>query len=78
MHPRQIQLKKEGADKYDQTMTESLVNLVLIFLAYLLIGKVEDIGYRKGYQDGVASKPPRVKIGFKTKQSKDDDTTSIH
>ncbi len=59
-------------------MTESLINVVLIFLAYLLIGKVEDIGYRKGYQDGVASKPPRVKIGFKTNQSKGDDTTAIH
>lgn len=59
-------------------MTESLVNIVLILLAYLLIGKVEDIGYRKGYQDGMASKPPRVKIGFKTNQSKDNDTTAIH
>ena len=59
-------------------MTQSLVNLVLIFLAYLLIGKVEDIGYRKGYQDGAANRPPRVKIGFKTIQKKEDDTTSIH
>ena len=59
-------------------MTQSLVNLVLIFLAYLLIGKVEDIGYRKGYQDGAANRPPRVKIGFKTNQKKEDDTTSIH
>lgn len=49
-------------------MTESLINVVLIFLAYLLIGKVEDIGYRKGYQDGTANKPPRVKIGYKTNQ----------
>lgn len=32
-------------------MTEYLINVVLIFLAYLLIGKIEDIGYRKGYQD---------------------------
>lgn len=59
-------------------MTECLINLVLIFLAYLLIGKVEDIGYRKGYQDGAANRPPRVKIRFKTNQHKDDDTTSIH
>lgn len=59
-------------------MTQSIVNLVLIFLAYLLIGKVEDIGYRKGYQDGAANRPPRVKIGFKTNQKKEDDTTSIH
>lgn len=59
-------------------MTESLINVVLIFLAYLLIGKVEDIGYRKGYQDGTDNKPPRVKIGFKTNQQKDNDTTSIH
>lgn len=36
-------------------MTGSLINVVLIFLAYLLIGKIEDIGYRKGYQDGAAS-----------------------
>lgn len=28
-------------------MTESLINLVLIFLAYLLIGKVEDIDQKK-------------------------------
>lgn len=47
-------------------MTEYLINVVLIFLAYLLIGKIEDIGYRKGYQDGATSRPPRVKIGFKT------------
>lgn len=59
-------------------MTESLINLVLTFLAYLLIGKVEDIGYRKGYQDGAANRPPRVKIGYKTNQQKDNDTTSIH
>ena len=59
-------------------MTESLINGVLIFLAYLLIGKVEDIGYRKGYQDGAASRPPRVKIGFKNNQKKDNDTTAIH
>lgn len=59
-------------------MTESLINVVLIFLAYLLIGKVEDIGYRKGYQDGSTNRPPRVKIGYKTNQRKEDDTTSIH
>lgn len=59
-------------------MTESLINIVLIFLAYLLIGKVEDIGYRNGYQDWAANKPPRVKIGYKTNQRKDNDTTSIH
>ena len=59
-------------------MTESLINLALIFLAYLLIGKVENIGYRKGYQDGAADRPPRVKIGFKTNQKKDNDTTTIH
>lgn len=59
-------------------MTVSLINVVLIFLAYLLIGKVEDIGYRKGYQDGAADRPPRVKIGYKTNQQKDDDTTFIH
>lgn len=59
-------------------MTESLINIVLIFLAYLLIGKVEDIGYREGYQDGATNRPPRVKIGFKTNQKKEDDTTSIH
>lgn len=59
-------------------MTGSLINVVLIFLAYLLIGKVEDIGYRKGYQDGAASRPPRIKIGFKINPSKDNDTTSIH
>lgn len=58
-------------------MTEALINGVLILLVYILIGKVEDIGYRKGYQDGAASKPPRVKIGFKTK-SQDDDKSSIH
>ena len=28
-------------------MTAALINVVLIFLAYLLIGKIEDIGYRK-------------------------------
>lgn len=59
-------------------MIESLANLVLILFAYLLIGKVEDIGYRKGYQDGAADRPPRVKIGYKTNQQKDNDTTSIH
>lgn len=59
-------------------MTGSLINVVLIFLAYLLIGKVEDIGYRKGYQDGASNKPPRIKIGFKTNQPKDNDTTVIH
>lgn len=59
-------------------MTEYLINVVLIFLAYLLIGKIEDIGYRKGYQDGADSRPPRVKIGFKTNQKKDNDTTTIH
>lgn len=59
-------------------MTEYFINVVLIFLAYLLIGKIEDIGYRKGYQDGAASRPPRVKIGFKTNQKKDNDTTTIH
>ena len=59
-------------------MTEYLINVVLIFLAYLLIGKIEDIGYRKGYQDGAANRPSRVKIGYKTNQQKDDDTTSIH
>ena len=59
-------------------MTEYLINVVLIFLAYLLIGKIEDIGYRKGYQDGAANRPPRVKIGVKTNQKKDNDTTTIH
>lgn len=59
-------------------MTESLINLVLIFLTYLLIGKVEDIGYRTGYQDGATNRSPRVKIGFKTNQKKENDTTSIH
>lgn len=59
-------------------MTEYLINVVLIFLAYLLIGKVENIGYRKGYQDGAVSRSPRVKIGFKTNQKKDNDTTTIH
>lgn len=59
-------------------MTVSLINVVLIFLAYLLIGKVEDIGYRKGYQDGAANRPPKVKIGYKTNQQKEDDTTAIH
>lgn len=54
-------------------MTGLLINLVLFLLAYLLIGKIEDIGYRKGYQDGISSKPPRIKIGFKTNQSTDDD-----
>ncbi|WP_290393930.1 hypothetical protein [uncultured Duncaniella sp.] len=56
----------------------SLINVVLIFLAYLLIGKVEDIGYRKGYQDGAANRPPKVKIGYKSNQQKEDDTTAIH
>ena len=59
-------------------MTGSLINVVLIFLAYLLIGKVEDIGYRKGNRDAAASRPLRIKIGFKTNPSKDNDTTSIH
>lgn len=59
-------------------MTDSLINVVLIFLAYLLIGKVEDIGYRKGYQDGAASRLPRIKIGFKTNQSQDNDKSAIH
>lgn len=59
-------------------MTGSLINVVLIFLAYLLIGKVEDIGYRKGYRDAAASRPPRIKIEFKTNPSKDNDTTAIH
>lgn len=59
-------------------MTGSLINVVLIFLAYLLIGKIEDMGYRKGYQDGAASRPPRIKIGFKTNQSQDDDKSAIH
>ncbi|MEZ3576811.1 MAG: hypothetical protein K1W01_04890 [Muribaculaceae bacterium] len=59
-------------------MTVSLINVVLIFLAYLLIGKVEDIGYRKGYQDGAANRPPKVKIGYKSNQQKEDDTTAIH
>lgn len=59
-------------------MTVSLINVVLIFLAYLLIGKVEAIGYRKGYQDAAASRPPKIKIGFKTNPSKDNDTTAIH
>lgn len=31
-------------------MTESLVNMVLILLAYWFIGKIEDIDYCKGYQ----------------------------
>ncbi len=59
-------------------MTVSLINVVLIFLAYLIIGKVEDIGYRKGYQDGAANRPPKVKIGYKSNQQKEDDTTAIH
>lgn len=59
-------------------MTGSLINVVLIFLAYLLIGKIEDIGYRKGYQDGAASRPPRIKIGFKTNQSRDNDKSTLH
>lgn len=59
-------------------MTGSLINVVLIFLAYLLIGKVEDMGYRKGYQDGAACRPPKVKIGFKVKTPKDNDSTTIH
>lgn len=59
-------------------MTGLLINLVLFLLAYLLIGKIEDIGYRKGYQDRAANKPPRIRIGFKTNQSKDDDKPIIH
>lgn len=59
-------------------MTGSLINIVLIFLAYLLIGKIEDIGYRKGCQDGAASRPPRIKIGFKTNQSQNDDKSTLH
>ena len=59
-------------------MTEALINGTLIFILYILIGKVEDIGYRKGYQDGAASKPPRIKIGFKTNQSQDDDKSTLH
>lgn len=59
-------------------MTGSLINVVLIFLAYLLIGKIEDIGYRKGYQDGAVGRLPRIKIGFKTNQSKNDDKSAIH
>lgn len=59
-------------------MTESLINVVLIFLAYLLIGKIEDIGYGKGYRDGTSGRPPRIKIGFKTNKSHSDDKTSIH
>ena len=59
-------------------MTGLLINVVLFLLAYLLIGKIEDMGYRKGYQDGIASKPPRIKIGFKTNQSKNDDKPVIH
>lgn len=59
-------------------MTGSLINVVLIFLAYLLIGKIEDIGYRKGYQDGAASRSPRIKIGFKTNQSQNNDKSAIH
>lgn len=55
-------------------MTTSLINVVLIFLAYLLIGKIEDIGYRQGYQDGAASRLPRVKIGFNPNQQHDGNT----
>lgn len=58
-------------------MTECLINFVLISLAYWLIGKIEDIGYRKGYQDGAASKPPKVKIGYKPNQSQNDDKSII-
>lgn len=59
-------------------MTRLLINIVLFSLAYLLIGKIEDIGYRKGYQDGAASRPLRIKIGFKTNQSQDNDKSAIH
>lgn len=58
-------------------MTETLIYVVLIFLAYLLIGKIEDIGYCKGYQDGAANNPPKVKIGYKPNQSQDDDKSTI-
>lgn len=60
-------------------MTRLLINIVLFSLAYLLIGKIEDIGYRKGYQDGAASKPPRIKNRVQNQnQSQDDDKSAIH
>lgn len=59
-------------------MTVSLIDVVLILLAYILIGEVWNIGYHKGYQDGAASRQPRKRIGFKTNNVNDHDTTAIH
>lgn len=59
-------------------MTEMLLQVALVLLIVVLIIRLQDWAYRQGYQDGAASRPPRVKIGFKNNQKKDNDTTTIH
>ena len=57
-------------------ITEALINCVIVIIVSLLVGKIEERGYRKGYQDGEAGRSPRKKIGFNTNPSQDDDKQS--
>ena len=42
-----------------------LINTVLVLIDYLLIGKIESDGYKKGYSDGYNARPPKRKMaGF--------------
>lgn len=45
-----------------------LINTILVLIVYLLIGKIENDSYKKGYSDGYNARPPQKNmVGFDIK-----------